>query len=519
MKRASIRVSTQPIKPNSARFQVDDGIVHLRFVHDSSPIQIRATFHRQTLRVTPRKRKRFPKIALSLVVASSCFAIPQPAKAQSTELSVVLDRLRGALDAESASLERLNEVQLQLDELGALEQAAQRNFDREIRELSRANRVANDLAIAAYVAGGNPNDDYRSIPMTEIAQNFYQSDVSPVQEKVKQAEESLTAIKIEKSNIFKSTTPTRRIAKEARDFRRKIEIDANIVLARIGITIPASAFISYQELSESAFARYPLCPVTPSFLAAIGQLRWQHGEVRSTEEENAEFGLRATPRDWLRDQLQPEIQRICLKFTTRSGVNDLDQLASIADSDPAQATAIVGLTNRYASQTSNSFQISPIQRFRTPNIGSVILGNGDVAGMLAWSFTRIGTPYSQCLGPDRRPSDPICPPGTNRFGNGFFDCSGFVSTAYRQIGILLPQTTMAMESSDRFYSSLVATSFDDENIAPGDVFLMDGHTGIIVNRNEIIHARGGGLTREPLPLWVANGTFAIFRPTLLLITN
>ena len=51
---------------------------------------------------------------------------------------------------------------------------------------------------------------------------------------------------------------------------------------------------------------------------------------------------------------------------------------------------------------------------------------------------------------------------------------------------------------------------------PGDVFLMDGHTGLYVGGGMIIHAIGGGLTYEPVPGWVANGTFAVLRPIDLL---
>jgi len=51
---------------------------------------------------------------------------------------------------------------------------------------------------------------------------------------------------------------------------------------------------------------------------------------------------------------------------------------------------------------------------------------------------------------------------------------------------------------------------------PGDVFLMDGHTGMYVGGGMIVHAIGRGLTFEPIPGWVANGTFAVLRPIDLL---
>jgi cell wall-associated NlpC family hydrolase len=135
--------------------------------------------------------------------------------------------------------------------------------------------------------------------------------------------------------------------------------------------------------------------------------------------------------------------------------------------------------------------------------------------MIAWAMTRIGTPYSQCLGPEARPQDPICPPGTNRFGTGFFDCSGFVSNAYRRIGIRVPLTTYAMEADARFMATEVSDGIDLAVMEPGDVFLMDGHTGLYVGDGMIVHAIGRGLTYEQVPRWVANGTIAVLRPLQL----
>ena len=146
----------------------------------------------------------------------------------------------------------------------------------------------------------------------------------------------------------------------------------------------------------------------------------------------------------------------------------------------------------------------------------VALQRGDVNGMIDWAMTRLGTPYSQCLGPDVRPQDPVCPPGTNRFGTGFFDCSGFVSHAFRLIGIKVPQTTYAMEADPTFMATKVSDRIDLSVMRPGDVFLMDGHTGMYVGNGMIVHAIGRGLTYQPVPTWVANGTIAVLRPLTLL---
>jgi len=61
----------------------------------------------------------------------------------------------------------------------------------------------------------------------------------------------------------------------------------------------------------------------------------------------------------------------------------------------------------------------------------------------------------------------------------------------------------------------VATTFDPEILRTGDVFLMDGHTGIYVGEGFILHARNAGLTLERIPAWVANATYAILRPSVM----
>jgi cell wall-associated NlpC family hydrolase len=143
------------------------------------------------------------------------------------------------------------------------------------------------------------------------------------------------------------------------------------------------------------------------------------------------------------------------------------------------------------------------------------LASRDIASMIEYSLTLIGTPYSQCLGPDVRPQDPICPPGTNRFGAGFFDCSGFVSALYRTIGVSIATTTYLMGSDPALMATQVAASADVSVMQPGDLLLMDGHVAMYVADGQIIHARSGGVTLERLPVWVAAGTYAVLRPSLL----
>jgi cell wall-associated NlpC family hydrolase len=132
--------------------------------------------------------------------------------------------------------------------------------------------------------------------------------------------------------------------------------------------------------------------------------------------------------------------------------------------------------------------------------------------LIAWSQARLGTPYSQCLGVEARPEDPQCPPGTNRFGDGFFDCSGFVSAAYASVGIALPTTTDAMLLDVEFNRRKVGDEFDAENDLAGDVLLMDGHVALSLGNGSVIHASDGQLTEETLPAWVRNGILGVYRP-------
>jgi cell wall-associated NlpC family hydrolase len=136
------------------------------------------------------------------------------------------------------------------------------------------------------------------------------------------------------------------------------------------------------------------------------------------------------------------------------------------------------------------------------------------ATLIVWSQLRLGTPYSQCLGADIRPEDPECPPGTNRFGKGFFDCSGYLSTAFASIGIAIPTTTYAMLLDEGFGQFKVGDEYVQESDLAGDVLLMDGHVALSLGNGSIIHASGGQLTEEPLPAWVRNGVLGVYRPLI-----
>jgi hypothetical protein len=139
-----------------------------------------------------------------------------------------------------------------------------------------------------------------------------------------------------------------------------------------------------------------------------------------------------------------------------------------------------------------------------------MLPPGDVGAMMAWGFSQIGVPYSQCIG---RPQDPVCPPGTTRYGAGFFDCSGFVAAAYARIGVPVPLTTYAMEDSEAFMATKVADHVRDLTVlAPGDVLLSDGHVMLYAGGGNVLHSSTGGVKVEAMPAWAWYGVFVVLRP-------
>jgi cell wall-associated NlpC family hydrolase len=229
----------------------------------------------------------------------------------------------------------------------------------------------------------------------------------------------------------------------------------------------------------------------------------------------------STDADDLFDAAATTAEILCAPGRDLDTFTPLDRAVRAMLGESQQSTVALGTARRYARTDDLDLGTVPddpraLAGDGAPqfDVSDTNLASGDVLGMIDWAMTRLGTPYSQCLGIEARPQDPECPPGTNRFGMGFFDCSGFVSSAYRRIGMSVPVSTYAMEADPGFMSTVVADHIDLSVMEPGDIFLMDGHTGMYVGNGMIIHAIGVGLTHERVPGWVANGTFAVLRPAL-----
>ena len=294
---------------------------------------------------------------------------------------------------------------------------------------------------------------------------------------------------------------------------------ATEAIAASGTTdMGAEELLAYRDVAVAASLILPQCALRGSLLAALGRSRLTLADRTQTQEDPV--GLNRL----LHAMAMRDAQALC------AGPTPLDtdeQIASAIRSSLAQGVhdkslsakhegpeTFVAAERRYARNPVLGLGGLPLERSHParPRVDPAKMPalTPKVMSLLSWGTERLGTPYSQCLGSTSRPQDPNCPPGADRFGNGYFDCSGFVHAAFEAVGIDTPTTTDSMQSDEDFLSHTVATQFD-ETVRSGDIFLMEGHTGIIVGDGRIMHAYSTGLVIEPLPDWIRDRTFAIVR--------
>ena len=80
-----------------------------------------------------------------------------------------------------------------------------------------------------------------------------------------------------------------------------------------------------------------------------------------------------------------------------------------------------------------------------------------------------------------------------------FDCSGFTSYVYAQLGISLPRTSSAQRNAGTVVSRADAQ--------PGDLIWSPGHIGIYAGGNQMIDAPRPGKTIQFRSIWQSNPTF------------
>lgn len=413
---------------------------------------------------------------------------------------------------------RVTEAEVRLADDRRAEDEASDDFERAESAVEHERDVTRQIAVLSYIGNGTADDDdRRTVSMMFSSRS---DTMDRVRGELNDRRKDLSSARRTRAATEKRLESAQAVRDDAESTRSDREREADEALSSAGAgDLPAIAYLAYRATADEVNAADPRCHLPAAVLAAIGRVRWRHGWQTA-----AETTLVAADTDATAPRNPYDVERAITPIAARlcATAGSLDRAAQLAlavrtvEPDRTRADIVLAVADRYGS--TDGLDLGAVPSGATDVVTAPLLDDGgslpdgDIAAMLAWGRSRIGTPYSQCLGPDARPQDPVCPPGTTRFGRGWFDCSGFVSAAYRRIGIRIPTTTTAMDRDERFMATKVATTFDPEVIRPGDVFLMDGHTGLYVGDGLILHARDIGLTLERIPAWVANATYAILRP-------
>ncbi|WP_342748078.1 C40 family peptidase [Sanguibacter antarcticus] len=80
-----------------------------------------------------------------------------------------------------------------------------------------------------------------------------------------------------------------------------------------------------------------------------------------------------------------------------------------------------------------------------------------------------------------------------------FDCSGFTSYVYAQVGITIPRTSGEQQAA--------GTVVSRDQAQPGDLIFSPGHIGIYAGGNTMIDAPKPGKTIQFREIWQSNPTF------------
>lgn len=511
------------------------------------------------------KLKRIPAAFLILALVSALMLMPS-LSAQATPRSAIRDarieyeeRVQPLFEAlgvlQKAKRDRLTAVAGERESKLAL-QAARKRLEDDRSRLSA-------LAVHAYMDRGARGDDAEGGSQVGVALasarlrsderelRSAQSAANAAQAEVREAEES----------VDRATREVTKFEESVADF--SLALDEAI--APFAPTLPGAAYSAYLRASSAVHSSDPDCDVPAALLVGIGRIMGNHGRSSSStlsiagvsssplqgligsavsdQDGGAIDGLTTAdlrvgplqilPSQWIEFDPQDQIASspnwiyssaivaarvLCSSESDLSKDDGLRRALNLFTANPSLSQAILGSARQAARATDLDLGSIPadarvqsaLDRLETAQL-SGDSNESTIAALVAWSQMRLGTPYSQCLGADARPEDPECPPGTNRFGNGFFDCSGFVSAAYAAIGVSLPTTTDAMLLDTAFNDHKIGDQYLSDSDRAGDILLMDGHVALSLGEGQIIHASGGQLTQEPLPNWVRNGVLGVFR--------
>ncbi|MBF7097684.1 C40 family peptidase [Alkalibacter mobilis] len=136
---------------------------------------------------------------------------------------------------------------------------------------------------------------------------------------------------------------------------------------------------------------------------------------------------------------------------------------SVSTSKVLNEKTLIEPTNKIILVGTKSRPVSAVSSSKSASAYNSSLGNAIVSEAKKY----IGTPY--------------------RYGGSTpagFDCSGFTSYVYRQVGISIPRTSY----SQRYVGGYVAKN----NLKPGDLVAFSGHVGIYVGGGNFIHSPSPG---------------------------
>ncbi|WP_234989265.1 C40 family peptidase [Demequina sp. NBRC 110052] len=154
---------------------------------------------------------------------------------------------------------------------------------------------------------------------------------------------------------------------------------------------------------------------------------------------------------------------------------DADTLFDSAEVDVKADPEPVATTTRRSTSSSSSGGASPVSN------SSAVVAAISGSAVIAEAAKYVGTPYVS---------------GGSSPETGF-DCSGFTSYVYGQLGISLPR------SSGAYYSVGVRVS----DPQPGDIIVSPGHVGIYAGPNLQIDAPRPGKTVQFRSIWQSNPIF------------
>lgn len=475
--------------------------------------------------------------------------------AYETRLTPLVDAIGELHDSQKVHQEAIEQVS---SASASLESARQRLDDNRSRFAA--------IAVYAYMDRGGRGIDAEAGSQRGVA--LASSRLRSGERDVRDAQKQLDAAHDASRNA--ASTEGRFQARVTTLDQQAAEPLANLeqLLKEIAPTLPGAAFSAYRRASSSLKETDARCEIPAALLVGIGRIMSNHGRAAGSQLQTGGLAselligltggpsadtdggrvdlspvtdsrvgpLQVLPAQWLEFlpvgaiESSPEwlysssivAGRVLCSASRELKSNEGIHRALNAFTKNASLTeAILGSARQIARTTDIGLGTIPLDPRVTSALEYLETSQFDSesvesarATLIAWSQLRLGTPYSQCLGAEVRPEDPECPPGTNRFGKGFFDCSGYVSTAFASIGIAIPTTTDAMLLDEGFGRFKVGDEYVQESDLAGDVLLMDGHVALSLGNGSIIHASGGQLTEEPLPAWVRNGVLGVYRPLI-----